>query len=154
MPPTPRTETFELPDEAATEAFGRSLAALLKPNDVVALIGDLGAGKTRLVRAVATALGADPDTITSPTFTLIHEYTDTRPTIYHFDVYRLRTPAEFEALAPEDYWNAGGLCFVEWGDRVLNHLPARAIHLRLDRPTPTSRTATLTWPCTDPRTLV
>src|SRR3954469_24675434 len=91
--PDPRASAeirLSLPDLAATESFGRRLGALLFPNAVVALIGPLGAGKTHLTRAVAEALGiANPAAVTSPTFTLVHEYPARLP-IYHFDAYRLK----------------------------------------------------------------
>src|SRR5436309_4240797 len=98
--------TFDMPDLAATLAFGCRLGELLFPGAVVALIGPLGAGKTYLVRAVAEGLHV-PDTglVTSPTFVLIQEYEGRLP-IYHFDAYRLRSEAEFYDLGGHEYFAA------------------------------------------------
>src|SRR6516165_240026 len=93
------------------------------PGTVIGLVGPLGAGKTRLVRAIAEALGVDPGAISSPTFVLIHEYEGRLP-VFHFDAYRLEGPAAFDDLGVRDYWSKGGLCLIEWADRVRNILPA------------------------------
>ncbi|QEH37002.1 tRNA threonylcarbamoyladenosine biosynthesis protein TsaE [Aquisphaera giovannonii] len=125
---TTRTETgllVELDSELETVDFGRRLADRLAPGTIVGLVGPLGAGKTRLARAVAEALGVDPAAIASPTFVLIHEYAGSIP-IYHFDVYRLPSREAFEDLGPADYWDAGGICLVEWADRFPGLLPAGA----------------------------
>ncbi len=132
--------------EAGTEALGRALAAWVAPGTVIGLIGPLGAGKTRLSRAVAEALGVEPAAISSPTYVLIHEYQGRLP-VYHFDTYRLGGPDEFEALGAADYFDADGVCLIEWADRVLDLLPrdrwliriepegaARRFHLELTSP--------------------
>jgi tRNA threonylcarbamoyladenosine biosynthesis protein TsaE len=121
---------IESASEAETDWLGRALAAEVTPGTVIGLIGPLGAGKTRLVRAVAEALGVDPGAIASPTFVLIHEYEGRLP-VYHFDVYRLRSPEEFDALGPGDYWQGDGVCLVEWADKVLDRLPAEAWVVRV-----------------------
>ncbi len=115
--------------EAETDALGGRLATAAEPGLVVALVGDLGAGKTRFVRAAAAALGADPDGVNSPTFVLMQRY-DARLPVFHFDAYRLRHPEEFGDLGPEEFFDAGGVCFVEWADRVEDFLPAD--HLRIE----------------------
>ena len=115
--------------EAETEVLARRLAAALEPGAIVALIGNLGAGKTRLVRAVAEALGVDRRSVASPTFVLVHEYEGRWP-IYHFDTYRLREPADFLNLGTDEYLNSEGVCFIEWADRVIELLPAD--HLRVE----------------------
>src|SRR5438270_6558998 len=121
---------IELPDLAATQAFGRRLATLLFPGAVVALVGSLGAGKTHLVRAVAEGLGVrDSRCVTSPTFVLIQEYQGRLP-IYHFDAYRLGGAAEFGELGTEEYFAGDGVCLIEWADRVIEALPAT--HLRIE----------------------
>jgi tRNA threonylcarbamoyladenosine biosynthesis protein TsaE len=112
-----------LGSEADTERLGRALAGAVGPGSVIGLVGPLGAGKTRLARAVATGLGVDPLAVTSPTFTLIHEYEGRLP-VYHFDAYRLGGPEPFEELGVADYWDAGGVCLVEWADLVAGLLPA------------------------------
>jgi tRNA threonylcarbamoyladenosine biosynthesis protein TsaE len=111
--------------ETATDALGRALAEVLSPSTVIAMVGTLGAGKTRLSRAIAEGLGVDPLTVSSPTFVLIHEYEGDLP-VYHFDAYRLQSPSQFEALGASDYWDAGGVCLVEWADRVADLLPERS----------------------------
>jgi tRNA threonylcarbamoyladenosine biosynthesis protein TsaE len=129
-PPGPHA-IVELTDLAATEAFGRRLGTLLFPNAVVALVGPLGAGKTHLTRAVAEGLGiANPAVVTSPTFTLIHEYPARLP-IFHFDAYRLNGPDEFLDLGVSEYYEAGGVCLIEWADRVEAALPAERLTIRL-----------------------
>ncbi len=108
--------------EADTDALGALLATVIEPGLVIGLIGQLGAGKTRLVRATATALGADPTSVNSPTFVLIQEY-DSRIPVYHFDTYRLRDVSAFADLGVEEYFGGDGVCFVEWADRVESVLP-------------------------------
>ena len=121
--------TFDIPDLAGTEAFGRRLGELLFPGAVVALVGPLGAGKTHLVRAVAEGLGIrNARAVTSPTFVLIQEYPARLP-IYHFDAYRLGGPSEFRDLGAHEYFAGDGVCLVEWADRVEAALPAE--HLRI-----------------------
>jgi tRNA threonylcarbamoyladenosine biosynthesis protein TsaE len=120
---------YESGDLAGTEALGRLLASLLRPGDVVSLIGPLGAGKTQLVRAIAEGLGVpDGRVVSSPTFVLIQEYEGRMP-VYHFDTYRLRNPEEFAELGVHEYFAGSGVSLVEWGDRVENILPAD--HLRI-----------------------
>lgn len=120
--PTERGLRVHIDSEAETEALGRALADWVAPGTVIALVGPLGAGKTRLSRAIAEALGVDPKAIASPTFVLIHEYRGRLP-VYHFDTYRLGGPDEFEALGSVEYFDAGGVCLIEWADRVLDLLP-------------------------------
>ena len=121
--------------ERATDALGQALAEVLETGTVVGLVGPLGAGKTRLVRALAAGLDVDPDSVSSPTFVLIHEYEGRLP-VFHFDAYRLGSPSQFEALGVADYWNAGGVCLVEWADRVADWLPAGAwwVHASIEQP--------------------
>jgi tRNA threonylcarbamoyladenosine biosynthesis protein TsaE len=121
----------DLVDLAATEAIGRRLGTLLFPSTVVALIGPLGAGKTHLSRAIAEGLGiANPAAVTSPTFTLIHEYPARLP-IFHFDAYRLNGPGEFLDLGVDEYYTAGGVCLIEWADKVEAALPTEQLTIRL-----------------------
>jgi tRNA threonylcarbamoyladenosine biosynthesis protein TsaE len=134
--------SFELPDLAATTAFGRRLADLLFPGAVVALIGPLGAGKTHLVRAVAEGLGVrDGRAVSSPTFVLIQEYAARLP-VYHFDAYRLRGPAEFAELGAQEYFDGNGVCLVEWADRVETCLPPEHLRITLAVTGETSRRLT------------
>jgi tRNA threonylcarbamoyladenosine biosynthesis protein TsaE len=123
--------TYEAPDEEATAALGTALAKVLPDGAVVALCGTLGAGKTRLVQAVAVASGVDRRDVASPSFVLIHEYQGRRP-IYHLDAYRLRDEDEFLQLGPEEYFQAPGLTLVEWADRVEGCLPPKRIDVRIE----------------------
>jgi tRNA threonylcarbamoyladenosine biosynthesis protein TsaE len=123
-----------LPAETAspgeTLALGARLARALRPGDVVALYGDLGAGKTHLVKGLAAGLGLDPDEAASPTFVLVHEY-PTDPPLYHFDAYRIERPAEFTRLGFEEYAAGDGVCVVEWPERIEPLLPPGTLRLRL-----------------------
>ena len=129
---------IETESEAETEAVGRALATVLGPDCVIGLIGPLGAGKTRFVRAIAEAVGVDPREIGSPTFVLIHEYEGSL-TIYHFDAYRLKTADDFDDLGAADYWSAGGVCLVEWADRVRDRLPGDTWWVNITPTGPRSR---------------
>ena len=111
-----------------TTAIGRALGELLEPGDVIALIGQLGAGKTCFTRGVAEGMGANPDVVTSPTFVLINEYQGFIP-LYHFDAYRLHNADDMYALGCEEYFSGNGACLVEWADRVEECLPEE--HLRI-----------------------
>ncbi|HJQ79471.1 MAG TPA: tRNA (adenosine(37)-N6)-threonylcarbamoyltransferase complex ATPase subunit type 1 TsaE [Lacipirellulaceae bacterium] len=124
--------TFTAQDERDTQRLGTALAEVLPPGTVVALVGTLGAGKTRLVQAVATALGVAPGNVTSPTFVLVNEYTGGRVPVYHFDTYRLKNEHEFLDLGPDEYFNSNGLVFVEWADRVTEFLPDERIEIEIE----------------------
>ena len=134
--------TLELVDEAATRQLGARLAALLPAGAVVALDGPLGAGKTRLVQGLAAALGIDPREVVSPTFTLVQEHRGTR-TLYHVDAYRLHDEDEFLALGADEYFAAGGLCVIEWAEKVDRCLPPERLHIRLSPVDETRRRAEL-----------
>jgi len=126
------SHSFELVDLQGTVNFGRRLGTLLFPNAVIALNGPLGAGKTHLTRAIAEGLGiANPNAVTSPTFTLIHEYPARLP-IFHFDAYRLSGPDAFLDLGVTEYYEAGGVCLIEWADRVEAALPQERLTIRLE----------------------
>ena len=127
--------TYVSTNEAATVALGAALAEVLPDGTVVALCGTLGAGKTRLVQAIAEASGVDRREVVSPTFVLIHEYHGRRP-IYHLDAYRIRDEDEFLQLGPEEYLdeNTSGLTLVEWADRVFvkRCLPPDRIEIHIE----------------------
>ena len=118
--------------------LGAALAQVLPDGSVVALCGALGAGKTRLVQAIAEASGVDRRDVLSPTFVLIHEYQGRRP-IYHLDAYRVRDEDEFLDLGPEEYFEGDGVTLVEWADRVEGCLPAERIEIHLEVTGPESR---------------
>src|SRR5450432_1299935 len=123
--------TFNARDEADTGRLGQALARLLPPGSVVALHGTLGAGKTRLVQALATACGVERREIVSPTFVLIHEYHGDRP-IYHIDAYRLRDEDEFLALGADEYFVPPNLVLIEWAERVARCLPAERLEITIE----------------------
>jgi tRNA threonylcarbamoyladenosine biosynthesis protein TsaE len=125
-----RSATIHIGSLNDTESLGRRLGALLFPGAVVALVGQLGAGKTNLVRAVAEGLHIpNADLVNSPTFVLIQEY-EARLPIYHFDAYRLRGDREFLDLGVDEYFASDGVCLVEWADKVEGVLPTE--HLRVE----------------------
>ncbi|WP_173327718.1 tRNA (adenosine(37)-N6)-threonylcarbamoyltransferase complex ATPase subunit type 1 TsaE [Eubacterium pyruvativorans] len=109
-------------NEEDTKAFGRKLAEELEAGDILALIGDLGTGKTTLTKSVAAGLGVTED-ITSPTFNIVNEYHSGRLPLYHFDVYRLESGADLFEIGGEEYFDAGGVCIIEWADLVAEVLP-------------------------------
>jgi tRNA threonylcarbamoyladenosine biosynthesis protein TsaE len=132
------TLVVEVASEEETDRVGRAIAETIRPGDVVGLEGPLGAGKTRLSRAIAEALGVDPEAIASPTFVLIHEYEGRLP-VYHFDTYRLDDPEAFDALGVGDYFDGVGVCLVEWADRVADRLPPGSWRVRIEPTGPQGR---------------
>jgi tRNA threonylcarbamoyladenosine biosynthesis protein TsaE len=117
-----RTHEFKTESGADTIAVGRKLVRLLKPPQLLLLRGELGTGKTTLVKGIAQALdAAEPDEVTSPTFTLLHEYDGTRDgqpvKLYHLDVYRLESERQLETLGLDELLVPNALVFVEWGDK-------------------------------------
>jgi tRNA threonylcarbamoyladenosine biosynthesis protein TsaE len=142
---TGNTLTVDLDSEDETTRLGQIIAALVEPGVVIGLVGTLGAGKTRLVRAISEMLGVDPAAISSPTFVLIHEY-DGRLPIYHFDAYRLENPQAFEDLGVADYWGAGGVCLVEWADRVRGLLPDDCWLISIEQTGPVARSVRIEIP--------
>jgi tRNA threonylcarbamoyladenosine biosynthesis protein TsaE len=111
--------------------FGKEFSVRLKSGSVVALTGDLGAGKTTLSQSIAAGLGVTEE-VTSPTFTIICEYTSGRLPLYHFDLYRLETEEELENLGVDEYFYGRGICLVEWADKVPEALPEDAIWVNIE----------------------
>lgn len=117
--------------EAETFELGRRVAGSLGAGDVVLISGDLGAGKTTLVRGVAAGLGIDPAEVSSPTFTIVHEYRGGRLTLYHADLYRLERAAT-EDLGLEEMGVKDGVLVIEWPDRLTHALPgARDVRIEI-----------------------
>ena len=129
--------------EEATTLFGNQLATVLEPGNVLALIGDLGAGKTRIVQAIAGGLGVPPGAVNSPTFTLVQEYEGRIP-LRHCDTYRLRSPNEFLDLGLDELLAPDGIALVEWADRVMHLLPRDLLRIEIRILSPTSREFELT----------
>ncbi len=118
-----------LPNVEATIAFGREFAAQLAAGEVLALCGDLGAGKTHFVKGLAAGLGASTEA-TSPTFTLIHEYRDGRLPLFHFDLYRLEAEDELLRIGWDDYLDDEGVLAIEWADKFPALMPPHTRWLR------------------------
>jgi len=110
--------------EEATEQLGRKLASLLQPGDVLALYGELGAGKTCLVRGLAKGLGVEDDYVASPSFSIINEYPGPVP-LFHIDCYRLHLDEELQELGLEEYFDGPGITVIEWAERIKDSLEER-----------------------------
>lgn len=122
---------FVAQNEDDTRRLGAALADVLPPGTTVGLIGTLGAGKTRLVQAIAEALGVSSGTVVSPTFVLCQEHYG-RLTLYHMDAYRVKDDDEFLQLGPEEYFESDGITLVEWADRVIDCLPLNRIEIHIE----------------------
>lgn len=114
-----------------TEGLGEKLAAFLKPGQIIAYLGDLGAGKTAFTRGLARGLGVT-ENVTSPTYTIVNEHLSGRLPLFHFDMYRLSSTEELFDIGWEDYLERGGICAVEWSENVMEALDG-AIFVRLER---------------------
>jgi tRNA threonylcarbamoyladenosine biosynthesis protein TsaE len=117
-----------------TIAFGRTLAELLTPPKLVLLRGDLGAGKTTLVKGIAAAFeAAAEEDVTSPTFTLVHEYRGPRANLYHIDLYRIDTLRELETLGLDDLRSDNSILLIEWGEKFPRLVRERDVEIALER---------------------
>jgi tRNA threonylcarbamoyladenosine biosynthesis protein TsaE len=134
---------IDAPDEAATVALGCALAESLPDGTMVALQGTLGAGKTRLVQAIAAASGVEAGVTVSPTFVLVQEYQGTRR-IVHVDAYRMRDEDEFLALGGEELFASDAIVFIEWAERIARCLPDSRLQIAIDETGASSRRFTIT----------
>ena len=117
-----------------TVAFGRSLVELLAPPKLVLLRGDLGAGKTTLVKGIAASFeAASEEDVTSPTFTLIHEYRGPRANLFHIDLYRIDTQRELDTLALDDLRGEDSILLIEWGEKFPRLVRERDVEIALER---------------------
>ena len=132
------TFVFQAASEADTDRFGAALAAVLPPGTTVALCGTLGAGKTRLVQAIAAACGVKRDEVVSPTFVICQRFQGDR-TIYHLDAYRLKNDDEFRELGPEEFFQSEGITLIEWADKVADCLPDERVEIDIEVTGTTSR---------------
>jgi tRNA threonylcarbamoyladenosine biosynthesis protein TsaE len=128
------TQEFITHSAEETVALGRSLAGMLAPPKMVLLRGNLGAGKTTLVKGIAEAFqAASAEDVTSPTFTLIHEYRSPDVNLYHIDLYRIDTPRQLESLALDDLIAANSILLIEWGEKFERFERERDVEIALTR---------------------
>jgi len=123
-------KTYYLKNESMTRELGLELAEKAEPGDIIALVGDLGTGKTALTGYIAEGLGIN-ETISSPTFTIVKEYRSGSLPLFHFDVYRLGGGDELMDIGAEDYLEGDGLCVIEWADIVADVLPEDSILIQI-----------------------
>jgi tRNA threonylcarbamoyladenosine biosynthesis protein TsaE len=141
----PRTVITHSPDE--TMDLGRQLARELAPPKIVMLSGDLGAGKTTLIKGIAEGFGAaEAENVTSPTFTLIHEYRGPGATLFHIDLYRIDTQRELDTLALADLQSDDAVILVEWGEKFEQVQKDSNVKIRIDRVNDSERMVTLELP--------
>ena len=131
--------TFDAHSLEDTAAFAAQLAATLKPDDVIALDGELGAGKTTFVRALVESLGGAANAVSSPTFMLLNIYSTPRMPVFHLDAYRLGGADDLEAIGFDELLSARGLVIVEWASRVSEALPASHVEIAIESIGETSR---------------
>lgn len=134
--------------ESDTDALAARLAPILRAGDCIALIGDLGAGKTRFVRALAGALGVDPRNVHSPTFVLVNEYRPAdpaRPPLIHVDAYRLDDADSLDLLAWDRLTAGDAILAVEWADRIRRSLPRESLDIALAHDGDQRRRITISW---------
>jgi tRNA threonylcarbamoyladenosine biosynthesis protein TsaE len=125
---------FNTKSAEETIALGRELAKMLAPPKIVVLRGDLGAGKTTLVKGIAEGFqAASEEDVTSPTFTLIHEYRAPSATVYHIDLYRIDTQRELETLALDDLMGENSVLLIEWGEKFARFERERDVDIALER---------------------
>ena len=133
--------TFISNSPEETESFGRQLAGAVKAGEVLALVGDLGSGKTVFVKGLGAALGCNA-AVTSPTFTLIHEYSGGRLPIYHFDFFRVEDRQAANRLGLDDYFFGDGVSVVEWADKFPDLIPENARWISFETKSETQRSIT------------
>jgi tRNA threonylcarbamoyladenosine biosynthesis protein TsaE len=144
-------KTFQTHSAEETVELGRKLAAELKPGNVVLLRGDLGAGKTTLVKGIAEGFSAaKADRVTSPTFTLIHEYRGPKVSLYHIDLYRIDTQRELDTLALDDLMDAGSILLIEWGDKFERFARERDVEIAIENEGEDQRTVVVTFRSSHP----
>jgi tRNA threonylcarbamoyladenosine biosynthesis protein TsaE len=120
---------FETSSAAETIELGRTLASRLEPGDVVAFYGELGAGKTTMIKGIAAGLGV-ADVVKSPSFVIVTEYVGRLP-VYHVDLYRLDEKSDFESIGLDSYLDGDGVCLIEWAERAEKVLPDTTIRVRM-----------------------
>jgi tRNA threonylcarbamoyladenosine biosynthesis protein TsaE len=128
------TQEFSTHSEEETIALGRTLAASLAPPKLVVLRGELGAGKTTLIKGIAEGFrAASEEDVTSPTFTLVHEYRGPEAVVYHIDLYRVDTARELETLGIDDLISENSVLLIEWGEKFARFVRERDVEIALER---------------------
>lgn len=136
-------DSFESKSEQATMKFARKVGEDSKPGDIICLRGELGAGKTHFVKGFVTAFGIPPDAVSSPTFSIIQEYSGTLP-VYHFDFYRVKDVQEALEIGSEEYFYGEGVSIIEWPERVEAILPDDVKQIRIVSINSTTRNIMIT----------
>lgn len=131
--------TFISDSASETEALGWRFAEQVAPGSVLALVGELGSGKTQFTKGLVAGLGSAA-AVTSPTFTIIHEYGDGKLPVYHVDLFRLEDRKRLRRLGLDDYFFGDGVCVVEWADRFPDLMPEQARWIRFEMESPERRT--------------
>jgi tRNA threonylcarbamoyladenosine biosynthesis protein TsaE len=130
---SPAMKTFQSHSAEETTELGRRLSAELKPGSIVLLRGDLGAGKTTMVKGIAEGFqAAKADDVTSPTFTLIHEYRGPAVTLFHIDLYRIDTQRELDTLALDDLMTPQSILLIEWGEKFERFVKERDVEIAIE----------------------
>lgn len=134
MPSPVTTQEVRTHSAEETTAFGRTLIDLLEPPKLVLLRGDLGAGKTTLIKGIAAGFeAASEEDVTSPTFTLVHEYRGPHAILYHIDLYRVDTPRQLETLGLDDLIGENSILLIEWGEKFPRFVRERDVEIAIDR---------------------
>ena len=141
-----QTREFITHSPEETIALGRTVVDLLSPPKIVLLRGDLGAGKTTLVKGIAAGFqAASEDDVTSPTFTLVHEYRGPQASLYHIDLYRVDTPRQLETLGLDDLISENSILLIEWGEKFERFARERDVEIALERAGENERKVTVSF---------
>lgn len=124
-------ERFKTHSEAETINIGYQLGQRLQSNSVLCFFGDLGAGKTAFIKGIVSAVGKEAHTVNSPTFVYLNIY-EGQPTVYHFDLYRLTNSKEFLEMGFDEFLFAGGICCIEWSERIAHLLPKDCLRIAIE----------------------
>lgn len=136
-------ESFVCSSEEETMKLAKNIGDTSKPGDIICLRGELGAGKTHFVKGFVTAFGISPETVSSPTFSIIQEYSGSIP-VYHFDFYRLDTAQEALEIGTEEYFYGDGVSIIEWPERIESLLPDDIKEIQISSINKTTRKITIT----------
>lgn len=139
-----RVETVTTEGAEATQVFAAKLASTLTANTLIALFGDLGAGKTTFLQGLVRGLGGEEEMVQSPTFVYLHQYPASLP-VFHFDLYRLPSPQDFLAMGFEETFDQGGIVAIEWPERIASLLPKPHLKICLKSLSETKRHLSYGW---------